>query len=135
MGTVSNNHKSRKVLIVEDQRNWQRALGHILKSLGFEPIIATKISEAVQYLEDQQFLLIILDVRLQDEEHNNMDGINLLEQIREMGLSAKVILITGFPDSVESELVEDLNPDGQFFKGAQWKTQDFKDTIIKLVPA
>jgi len=58
------------VLIAEDNIPNQRIITHILKSFGCTVAVATNGAEALAAMEEQQFALVLMDVRMPE-----MDGI------------------------------------------------------------
>ncbi len=110
------------ILVVEDQKNWQRVFKDLLESdLGFKVSFADNSEDAKKMLEDQKgkFDLAVLDVRLKDEQVYNVDGLVVLKRIKSDFPKIKTIVITGYPqnipdnirDIVTLKLPEDLNFD------------------------
>lgn len=80
-----------KILIVDDEPNMLHMLSTILREDGFLPQCAANASEALEIAEREQFDFILSDVRMP-----GMDGIQLLEALRERGINAMVILMSAY---------------------------------------
>ena len=70
--------KKRKVLIVEDSKMSKHVLQVSAERLGFIPIIASDGQEALQLLEENKDLVIVLS----DLKMPNLDGFELLQEVR-----------------------------------------------------
>jgi DNA-binding NtrC family response regulator len=80
-----------RVLIVDDDIDFQFTLSNILKDEGFEPIAVGDGREAIKAVEKSYPHLILLDIKLP-----NMDGIRILEKIKKIDKDLAVIMITGY---------------------------------------
>lgn len=86
-----------KIIVVEDDKVLSLLLSKMIERLGHEIIsVVTKGSEAIDQIIDHSPDLILMDIMLED----NIDGITVMEKIRENNLSHPVIYITGNSDSV-----------------------------------
>ncbi|MDZ7773902.1 MAG: response regulator [Balneolaceae bacterium] len=88
-----------RVLIVEDDRVLSLMLSMMVQRLGYR--VAETLSEgeeAVQYVQEQQVELILMDIMLEGV----VDGIQAIRQIRDFS-SVPVIYVTGNSDSTTLE--------------------------------
>lgn len=69
-----------KILIVDDQELYLNSLAFALQK-HFEVTTAKSFADAVEKLS-KDFDLALIDIRLDEEEDSNIDGIKLLEWIR-----------------------------------------------------
>ena len=86
----------RKILIVDDEHAIRRTLCLLLESEGYEVLTAATAAAARAHLTQQGVDLVILDLRLGDE-----NGIDLLLRMRELNTDAECIIMTAF-GSIES---------------------------------
>ncbi|SFG70346.1 two-component system, NtrC family, response regulator AtoC [Desulfotomaculum arcticum] len=80
-----------KVLIVDDEEGVCELLRDVLEDAGFEAWIAYNARDAINILENKTPDTILLDIRLPDA-----DGIQLINDFKEMGVNVPVILMTAF---------------------------------------
>jgi len=78
------------ILIVDDEKNIRKTLSMILSSEGYQTEEASTAKEALQKLREKEFDLILLDVRLPDD-----DGIRLIDDIKTISPSSHIIMISG----------------------------------------
>jgi ActR/RegA family two-component response regulator len=90
--------KQFSALIVDDQQNWRELLGELLEK-EFEVSFASDYDEAIERLNEMfpPFHLVVTDIRLDDSEKNNEDGIRLLSSLNRDQQFTKTIVITGYP--------------------------------------
>lgn len=92
--------QSDKILVVDDDAAFLRLLTMHLNSLGYETQSVASAKAALRAIESFHPALVITDLRMEE-----MDGIGLLEQIREAHPGLPVILVTAhgtIPDAVEA---------------------------------
>jgi two-component system response regulator AtoC len=80
---------NRKVLVVDDEANMRRVLEIMLARRGFKTEAAANGREAYDYLARNAVDLVISDLRMPD-----MNGIELLRQLRQAGNDVPLIMIT-----------------------------------------
>ena len=81
---------SKKILIVDDERNIRRTFGMVLRAEGFEVLEAGTAEDALALLNKQGADLVILDVRLP-----GMDGLEALREIKRSEPDTMVVMISG----------------------------------------
>lgn len=84
-----------KVLVVEDDYATSKLLSNYLSKWGYEPTIVNSAQQALNIVENQQFLAVIMDVILPDA-----NGFELLKQLRENPVTRHTPIIVC---SVEAE--------------------------------
>ena len=99
---------SKKVLIVDDQTRWRTLFKTLLGKIDL-PLTITEsdsLESVSQFLKEETFDLAILDLRLVDEENQNLDGLVLLRSIKEEYPETKVILATAYPSKLKEQRKE-----------------------------
>jgi len=90
-----------KILVVDDEKVLRFTFQEFLTAAGYETSVAQDYETALEKLASEKFDLIFTDIIL-----GGKTGIDLLREVKGMGLECPVIVITGFPDvSTASEAV------------------------------
>ncbi len=84
---------NKKILIVEDDKDFLFILQESLKKEGFSVIISENGRDGLAMAEKEKPDLIILDILMPA-----MDGYEVAEKIKEKNISAKVIFLTNLKD-------------------------------------
>jgi ActR/RegA family two-component response regulator len=121
-----------KLLIVDDQPDWRRTLAGLFVDAGYDVKVAGSTELAVQLLEKEYFNLAILDVRLDESDEGNRDGLHLLRTIKRKWPSMEVIILTGYADVSMAQ--EALNTDSQGARPAYgFIKKDQTDELMRQV--
>ena len=91
MSQVAEFDRPSRVLVVEDDTSQRRTLCDILSGEGFDPLACEDAGTALEALRSEPFPVAILDERLP-----GMSGTELLDRMRQMGLSTRAIIHTAF---------------------------------------
>jgi len=80
-----------RILVVDDERVAVKNLVHILKKEGYEVVGTESGMNALRFLEEQQFDVVLTDLKME-----KVDGLQILKKCRELHPDTEVILITGY---------------------------------------
>lgn len=83
------------VLVIDDQEGWYEAVSPILEELHCVVSHATTPQSAYSAMGQQGYDLIILDLRLAEDEAYNIQGLDILEKLSKDEKSPPVIIWTG----------------------------------------
>ena len=83
---------STDILIVDDEADIRELIGGILEDEGFEPRLAHDSTSALAEIEKRRPALIVLDIWLQG---SRLDGLELLELVKEQHPDLPVVIISG----------------------------------------
>jgi DNA-binding NtrC family response regulator len=83
--------KPTQILIVDDQVNTCKSLQAILKKSGYPSDYTLNGEEALEKIQGKHYDIVISDIRMP-----GMDGMQLLEKLKEVQPSLVVIMITGY---------------------------------------
>lgn len=85
------------VLIVDDQPNWRELFSDLLED-EYEVTGAGNYEEALRALDqDPPLCVAVVDVRLDDKDPANEDGLRLIERINQRKAGTKTVIVTGYP--------------------------------------
>lgn len=94
-----NNNKlnEKNILLLDDNKDFARPVVRWLKKEGFFVQLVTSLESSIDFLEQQRFHLAIVDIRLDDDDPNNNEGMDFLRIRNERGLNdvMPVIVLTG----------------------------------------
>jgi DNA-binding NtrC family response regulator len=113
--------KPADVLVVDDLADWRATFKGLLVDAGFVVQVASSKAEAMALLSSQEFPVAVVDMRLDDSDESNIDGLKLAEDVLNQGIPTKVILVTGYgsaktidramePNAASQRLVADYIP-------------------------
>ncbi len=82
-----------RVLIVDDEPDFVELIQEFVAGRGYEPLVAYSGREALQKVKDERPHIVLLDIRMP-----GMDGMEVLEKIREIDREIGVIMLTAVND-------------------------------------
>jgi len=119
-----------RVLVVDDLPNWQKIIEELLSDEGYSVMCASDVRIALQLLASMPFQLAILDVRLDETDENNSDGIWLMHEIHRNYPSVKVIINTGYGTPfIVREVFKEMKPAFAFL--SKTETDHLVDIVKK----
>lgn len=124
------NNKTPRVLVVEDDPQLRNMLAQNFTMFGCEVLTAANGEEAMRVIEAKSITAIVSDIQMP-----KMNGVQLLNHLREKGITIPVIVMTGY-SHYEEEQINDLGAMVTLqkpFTRAQLK--EIVDGYIKLLVA
>jgi len=95
--------KEKFILVVDDDPLFCHTLKGILQLKSYRVETAADAGQALQHMEQHYTLSVILDLKL-----GNADGLDLLQQIRQLYPSKPVVLVTGYREEMSSSVEKGL---------------------------
>ncbi len=122
-----------KALVVEDDRSWQQILSELLADCGLEVEVANSLEEAVVQLKAQSHRIAIVDLSLSAQDHNNLDGLRVLDEVRRLDPNCRTILLTGF--ATVEVAVTALTDHGAFtfLRKESFQRAQFRDIVRRIL--
>ena len=115
--------RSKRVLVVEDDKDDQEILSEVLSSMGFEVSLAKNGLEGLAVFVTDFFDLVLTDLQMP-----LMDGSRLTHFIKQMSPDSTVILLTGSDSEALSQSVESGSFDRVLFKPPN--LEDFRRVVL-----
>ena len=81
------------VLLIDDEPAIRRVLGALIADFGYDVHTVGSADEAIEFVQQQAFPLVVSDIRMP-----GMDGITLLQKLKELCPDTLVLMITGHGD-------------------------------------
>ncbi|MCS6992263.1 MAG: response regulator [Anaerolineales bacterium] len=88
-----------RVLVVDDLPDVRSTASGLLRDAGYFTRVAASFQEALDVLETERFHIAVLDVRLDESDEDNREGMALLREINRLYPAIAVILLTGYADA------------------------------------
>jgi len=82
-----------RVLVIDDEEPHAEAVAESLTRVGYECTIATSGAAGARKIEDEEFDVVLTDLRMED-----MDGLAILRAAKQELPDAEVVVITGYGD-------------------------------------
>jgi CheY-like chemotaxis protein len=91
-------NKQRRILIVDNLSQWCEELVETLQRHGYYADSAFTVTEALERLNESFYHVLIADIRMDEIDQSNTDGMELLGELEKSGLSeaTKVIILSAF---------------------------------------
>jgi len=116
-----------KILLTDDHDDNRRLIARILKGMGLDVIEAINGREAIEQCMQHQPTLILLDIQMPE-----MDGIQVLQKLRELGCGQPIYALTANAMSHEISQYLALGFDGHLKKPIE--RDKFVATIARYYP-
>jgi DNA-binding NarL/FixJ family response regulator len=122
-----------RALVVDDDNSWQQILSEILSDCGLEVDVASNVDDAALILKSQPHRLAVVDLSLSPNDHNNVDGLRVLDSIRRLDPNCRAILLTGFA-TVELAVAA-LTDYGAFtfLRKESFHRSQFRDIVYRIL--
>lgn len=122
-----------RALIVEDDNSWQQIMSEILADCGLEVDIAGSLDEAIPLIKNQAHRIAVVDMSLSPNDHNNQDGMSVLDNVRRIDPNCRTILLTGF-STVELAVTALTNYGAfTFLQKESFQRGQFKDIVHRIL--
>lgn len=115
-----------RILVVDDEEITRNNIAHVLRKEGYEVVTAANGAEALRVLEGEEIDLVITDVKMEQ-----MDGLRLLEVIKESSYPCHVVVITAYA-SVDSAVAA-LTKGASHYLTKPFKLDEVRLTVSNIV--
>jgi DNA-binding NtrC family response regulator len=82
-----------KILIIDDERSIRNSLKEILVDEGYDVDVAENGAQGCQMVDKEKYSVIFCDIKMPE-----MDGLEVLDRLNEMGVDSAVVMISGHGD-------------------------------------
>jgi len=131
---------TKRVLIVDDDEEFaETILGFELEEMGCAVQIASDLQSARKELKEHAFSLVTVDMCLEEESEETLEGEFLLEYIRERFGHIPCLIISGSP--CPPDLIFSMSrrypmiPDGGYLNKRGFNLRRFKDLVARILSA
>lgn len=101
-------NRQERILVVDDEERWRIELSHTLHQAGFQVDSVGTAVEALDRLRETFYHLLILDIRMENNDPSNTEGMVLLKELDQqnvgIGTATQVIMLSayGTPDQMRT---------------------------------
>jgi two-component system NtrC family response regulator len=101
--------QQRRILIVDDVDDWRATIVGLLEDEGYVAGAAATAEEALQLFSTEHWDLTIVDIRLDEKDETNTEGLDLAAEFKALRPGIPVVMITGYSSqtTVEEALKQD----------------------------
>ncbi len=117
---------SEKILIVDDEEGMRRLLSRVLGRAGYDAVAVGSGAEALRQVASDRFDLVVTDIKMPE-----MDGLQLLEELKEFEPSLPIIVMTAY-GTIENA-VQALRLGAYDYIAKPFETDEIKLTVAKLL--
>ena len=127
------NRKQSVILVLDDLADWRATLRGLLEDWGYTVHTAGSTEQALRLLENTPVDLALLDIRLDETDEGNTEGLSLASVIKERWPDIKVVVITGYdtPDVLQKAMQPDLQ--GHSLVADYLPKVDTNDKLIQVI--
>ncbi len=110
------------ILVVDDEQVNLENISHVLTKDGYHISTASSGGKALQMLEVQNFDLVVTDLRLGD-----MDGVSVMEYVKQNSPDTEVIVITGY--ATVNSAVEAMSKGAYYYLPKPFNFKQLREVI------
>jgi CheY-like chemotaxis protein len=98
----------KRVLVVDDVKDWQTTLSLLLIDEGYDVVAVGDRESALEAVKTQKFDLAVIDIRLDDADEDNIAGLSLASEVKDVHADLPVVIITGY--QTQETITQALKP-------------------------
>ena len=115
-----------QVLVVDDEEIARTNLEYILRKEGHQVATAANGLEALDKVKAQEFDVILTDLKME-----KMDGIQLLESVKQIAPHTEIIMVTGY--ATVATAVDALKKGAAHYLSKPIKLDELRDTVRDII--
>jgi len=126
-----------RILVVDDTQQWRTALGSILRAAGYEVDTASGLEEARGFLKARPYHLLVLDIRMKENDPANIEGMDFLRELGEYGLGTalEVVMLSGYGTARQMREAFTEHKVADFMAKEEFFPEEFLAVIEKIFAA
>ena len=120
-------------LIVEDDQSWQQILTEILTDAGLTVDVAEDLETAVAKLRVTHYRLALVDLALDSSDHQNQDGLRVIDAARRQAPGCVSVLLTGFATPDISDRALNEHGASACIRKESFRRSDFRELVSQVL--
>jgi CheY-like chemotaxis protein len=124
-----------RILVVDDLESWREELVETLQHDGLHADSASTANEVQERLNEMFYHVLILDIRLVDDDPLNQAGIDLLDELDKRSLSeaTKVIILSAYGTKEQMRLAFKNHKVADFLSKENFTKQVFLESVRQVL--
>ena len=126
---------AKKVLIVDDEKDWQKRIERLIQGIGYQAVKASTPDEAKIIIEadSEGFALITIDLVF-DESKGETEGLNLFRELRKRGVQSPCVLISAhLTKEIVTAVYRDTGYSVKTITKSSLISADNRETIVNIL--
>ena len=115
-----------QILVVDDEEIARTNLEYILRKEGHQVATAANGLEALEKVKAQEFDVILTDLKME-----KMDGIQLLESVKQIAPHTEIVMVTGY--ATVSSAVDALKKGAAHYLSKPIKLDELRSTVREII--
>jgi ATP-dependent Lon protease len=115
-----------QILVVDDEEIARTNLEYILRKEGHQVATAANGLEALEKVKAHEFDVVLTDLKME-----KMDGIQLLESVKQIAPHTEIVMVTGY--ATVSSAVDALKKGAAHYLSKPIKLDELRDTVRSIV--
>jgi ATP-dependent Lon protease len=115
-----------QVLVVDDEEIARTNLEYIMRKEGYQVATAANGMEALDKVRDQEFDVVLTDLKME-----KMDGIQLLESVKQINPHTEIVMVTGY--ATVSSAVDALKKGAAHYLSKPIKLDELRSTVREII--
>ncbi len=115
-----------KILIIDDDKDICEYMHLLLSQSGYDVVTETSPSKGLELLREEEFHVVVLDIMMPE-----LNGMEVLEEIRTFDSDIAIIIFTGFP-SVDTAVTSMKYNVSDYIK-KPFDVDEFNSTLEKIL--
>ncbi len=91
------------ILFIDDHQQWRMGIKQLLER-DYQITLSKNYKESVNIIKNKEFDLIILDIRLNDKDMFDLQGIKLLREIKAKKPNQAIVVFSANHDEIKEEI-------------------------------
>lgn len=125
-----------RILVVDDEETWRSVLTEALEDEGFRVDAAASTREAIRRLAETFYHLLVLDIRMEESDESNVEGMQLLRELvmdQHLGPALKIVMLSAHGTKKQMREAFNLMKVSDFISKHDYSDQMFTEQLQSIL--